>query len=370
MFTSITWVFPCPGAGFPKTARPGPRGAVTLAGALCMVVSAITTPPLHAQYEWTASRPDGHAPIGVMGEHSHERGEWMLSYRFMQMSMAGNRDGTERLETSDVHRDFMVAPLDMTMRMHMAGLMYAPSDAVTLMAMANWIDQTMNHETRPGGMFEAESSGVGDVGLSALIGLKRSGSVRAHLNAGVSIPVGSIEETGANPMSMGRAVQMPYPMQLGSGTWDLRPGITILGMGERTSWGLQGMGTLRLGENSRGYTVGNVTEGTAWFAVKAADQVSLSARVLVRNWGDYSGHDEAYGHPMMVPTIREELRGGLRLDVPLGLNVYFPDGILKGHRVAAEFHLPVRQSLNGPQLETDWILTVGWQKSFEPIGHH
>ncbi len=45
-------------------------------------------------------------------------------------------------------------------------------------------------------------------------------------------------------------------------------------------------------------------------------------------------------------------------------------GILKGHRVAAEFHLPVRQSLNGPQPETDWILTVGWQKSFEPIGHH
>ena len=25
---------------------------------------------------------------------------------------------------------------------------------------------------------------------------------------------------------------------------------------------------------------------------------------------------------------------------------------------------------NGPQLETDWLLTVGWQKAFEPIGHH
>ena len=46
----------------------------------------------------------------------------------------------------------------------------------------------MNHETRPGGMFEAVSSGPGDAAVAALIGLKRAGSVRAHLNAGVSIP--------------------------------------------------------------------------------------------------------------------------------------------------------------------------------------
>lgn len=58
------------------------------------------------------------------------------------------------------------------------------------------------------------------------------------------------------------------------------------------------------------------------------------------------------------------------MDVPLGLNVYFPAGALEGHRIAAEFHLPVYRSLHGPRLEIDWILTVGWQKSFEPIGHH
>ncbi len=55
---------------------------------------------------------------------------------------------------------------------------------------------------------------------------------------------------------------------------------------------------------------------------------------------------------------------------PRGLNLYFPSGALKGHRLAAEWHIPVYQSLNGPQLETDRVLTVGWQKSFDPIGHH
>ncbi len=81
------------------------------------------------------------------------------------------------------------------------------------------------------------------------------------------------------------------------------------------------------------------------------------------------GHDEAYGNPMMVPTVREELRGGRRIDVPLGLNFYFPDGPLKGHRIAAEWNVPLYQNLNGPQLETDWVLTIGWQKSFAPLGH-
>ena len=36
-----------------------------------------------------AVRADGHAPIGVMGDHLHKRGEWMLSYRFMRMNMEG-----------------------------------------------------------------------------------------------------------------------------------------------------------------------------------------------------------------------------------------------------------------------------------------
>jgi hypothetical protein len=30
-------------------------------------------------------RPDGHAPLGVMGDHRHASGEWMLSYRFARM---------------------------------------------------------------------------------------------------------------------------------------------------------------------------------------------------------------------------------------------------------------------------------------------
>lgn len=40
--------------------------------------------------QWTSSRPDGHAPISVMGDHYHKKGELMFSYRFMPMWMEGN----------------------------------------------------------------------------------------------------------------------------------------------------------------------------------------------------------------------------------------------------------------------------------------
>ncbi|MBO6658950.1 MAG: hypothetical protein JJ934_18805, partial [Pseudomonadales bacterium] len=64
-----------------------------------------------------ATRPDDHAPIGVMGDHTHHKGEWMLSYRYMLMRMEDNRDGTKRLDESEVlisgTGDYRVAPTDM-----------------------------------------------------------------------------------------------------------------------------------------------------------------------------------------------------------------------------------------------------------------
>lgn len=293
----------------------------------------------------------------------------MLSYRFMRMSMAGNRDGTERLDGRGAAGHHGRPARHDHDDAH-GGSHVRVRGRVALMVMGRWLDRSMNHQARTGGMFEAASSGLGDASLAALAGLKRTGSVRAHLNADISIPVGSVNEVGENPMSMGVEVQMPYPMQLGSGSWDLQPGITILGMSELTSWGLQGTGTFRLNRNSRGYRRGNAIEGTGWFAVKPADRLSLSGRVLFRNLGNHAGLDPAYGNRMMAPIIREELRGGTRVDIPLGVNLYFPSGALKGHRIAAEWQIPVFQSLRGPQIETDWVLTVGWQKSFEPIGRH
>ena len=60
--------------------------------------------------------------------------------------------------------------------------------------------------------------------------------------------------------------QLPYPMQTGSGTWDLMPGATYTGKGASISWGGQAVGTVRLGRNDADYAFGDVLDATAWSA--------------------------------------------------------------------------------------------------------
>jgi hypothetical protein len=47
-----------------------------------------------------------------------------------------------------------------------------------------------------------------------------------------------------------------------------------------------------------------------------------------------------------------------------GINVYVPKGPLKGSRLMVEGGIPVYQDLDGPQLGTAWILSVGCSYAF------
>ena len=59
-------------------------------------------------------------------------------------------------------------------------------------------------------------------------------------------------------------------------------------------------------------------------------------------------------------TANTQLQGGDRLDFSVGINYLFDNG----HRLALEYSEPLDQDLRGPQLETDSVLTLGWQKAF------
>lgn len=322
---------------------------------------------------WTSSRADGHAPIGVMGDHTHGAGEFMLSYRLMLMDMGGLRDGTEGLDPTTVvdpdGSNFMVAPTNMQMQMHMLGLMYAPTSSLTLMAMVPFHSNTMDHITRMGGAFETGSSGLGDVSLTALYVLARPERQRIHAHLGVSLPTGSIDATDVTPMSAPDETQLPYPMQLGSGTVSILPGLTYLGQNDTWSWGGQVRGTVRVGTNSRDYRLGNTYALTAWMARAFGDDFSASVRATGTSWDNINGEDPAYAMAVanrVVPTVFPDLRGGTRVDLGLGINAAPFSGALSGLRLAGEmlYAVPAFQSLDGPQLETDVTVTLGAQYAF------
>ncbi|BAY86852.1 hypothetical protein NIES267_63630 [Calothrix parasitica NIES-267] len=311
--------------------------------------------------KWSSSRPDGHAPIGVMGDHAHKKGEFMASYRYMFMDMDGNRDGTNSISNSEVLQDFMVTPVDMTMDMHMFGAMYGVSDSLTVMAMVPFVSKEMEHLTRMGNRFTTNSEGIGDIKTTTLYTIFDKQKQRVHLNLGVSFPTGSINERDDTPA--GEDQILPYPMQIGSGTFDLLPGITYLGQSGKGSWGAQALTTLRLGKNDNGYRLGNKYQLSGWVARNWTDWLSTSLRLTGTTWGDIDGADDRL-NPMMIPTADPELRNGTQINLGFGVNLYAPEGNLQGSRLAMEFELPILRDLDGPQLETDWVLTLGLQSSF------
>ncbi len=303
-------------------------------------------------------------PIGVMGAHSHHEDGWMLSYRFMRMEMDGNRDGTNSV--SSPLPGFMVSPLKMTMDMHMLGGMYGVSDKLTLMIMLPILDISMDHRVNMNRVeFTTEADGIGDIKISGVYDLINDGKQSLLLNMALSVPTGSIDEKDIIPASMGLEVQLPYPMQLGSGTYDLFPGITWLKSIDGSQLGVQARATLRLGDNGNGYTLGDRYMLTSWYSHEVTRVFSSSVRIAAETWDNIDGIDDKLNPmaPVMVPTARTDLRAGTRVDLLVGVS-WDTGGHLTGHRFAAEVGAPIHQDLDGPQLETDLIFTLGWQGSF------
>lgn len=352
-----------------------------------MMATAISQPAYAHEDGKVGSHASAHAPIGVMADHRHKAGEWMLSYRFMTMDMAGNRAGTtplnaQQIATSVPNRFFgnpmmpptlRVVPLQMTMDMHMVGGMYGVSDKVTLMAMTSYRSLDMDHVTFMGGMgitprgnFTTMADGFGDSTVAAIIALDDGTRPERQINfnLGLFVPTGSNTQTDQilTPMGGTPSPRLPYPMQLGTGIWDIKPAITAFDRIGKVGFGAQASARIPLGQNSEGYEFGDRVEATAWLSYEPQYWISFSTRVKAVSQGKIDGIDPAIMAP--VQTADPDNAGGDTVEFLFGINLAGQTGALKGHRLALEYGIPLARDLNGPQLETDRVLTLGWQKAF------
>ncbi len=354
-----------------------------------LAAASVSCLPIAAQAH--SVKADDHAPIGVMADHAHKKGGVMVSVRHMHMEMQDNQIGTDSVSPDTIvttvpNRFFgnpmqpptlRIVPTEMRTDMTMVGVMYAPSDAVTLMAMGSYIEKEMEHITYAGGMgtaiqgeFTTNPKGMGDItlgGIFPVLGLsdrKAKSSQELNLRAAISLPTGSTTKTAQilTPMGAQPIVRVPYMMQLGSGTWDLKPAATFKGWAGKLGYGAQYAGTIRTGTNDEGYRFGDVHEGTAWLSYLPAQWISLSGRVKARSTGRVQGIDPVIMGP--VQTANPDFQGGERIDLMAGVNLVGTHGPLAGHRLAFELGKPVYQDLNGPQMAGDWMFTIGWQKAF------
>lgn len=295
--------------------------------------------------------------------HTHPEGTWMVGYKFMRVSMNGLRDGTSDVPVENVSPvgstpyGYMVTPTRMTMDMNMLMAMYGLSDRLTLMAMANYqsnsMDMLMNMGMGNVPQPAMKTSGFGDTELTGIY--KIANSLMGSL--GLGIPTGSIDKRMS---MMGMTFRAPYDMQLGSGTWDIKPSLTYDHVGDDAKWncGAQASYNYHIGKNKHDYSLGDSIKLTGWLQ-RALGPATSWLRLAFADTGRIRGRDGEIAKILVdapMPDADPRNYGGQRLDGLIGVSHQ------KGSfSIGVEGGVPLYQNLNGLQLKTKWFLTAGVQ---------
>lgn len=317
-----------------------------------------------------------HAPIGVMGDHMHVAGEWMFSLRQMRMKMSGNKIGSNNASDAEILNipntnammppNLRVVPQHMEMDMTMLGVMYAPNADLTLMAMAGYVQKTMRLTTYNMmgmrlGDFETKSEGLGDLTITALIRGQKTTTSQIHYALGLSLPTGDIKEKDRllTPMNTRIVARLPYAMQIGSGSYDLKPALTFNKHRENYNFGGQISAVIRLDDNDADYRYGNMFSVQSWVSKSLTPSVSTSLRLKGTSEEKIEGRDTLINKP--VQSANPNFYGGERLSLGIGLNLAPQSGLLAQKRLDFEIVGPIYENLNGPQMSQDWSLIVGFK---------
>ena len=321
-----------------------------------------------------------HAPIGVMADHYHKKGESMISVRQGYMDMSGNLLDGKSISNSqilampnplgDMPANLSVVPTEMDMKMTMIGAMYAPSDRVTLMAMVMSMskDMTLNsYQPMMGrnliGSFSTSSSDISDISLGALIKLQETDTSRWHGEVTVQQSIGDnkAKDVVLTPMGMNMEMILPYGMQAGDDATRLVLGLTNLRtLSEKVVWGNQLRSRFVVSDNA--WSFGDQTELNTWLQYALNKSVSFSSRLKVVYQDKLSGRNPMISAP--VQTANPENYGGREVHFALGVN--FLTHILPGKsdRFGLELIKPIQQEKNNLQMDTDYQFILGYQKAF------
>ncbi|MAI78477.1 MAG: hypothetical protein CL917_06035 [Deltaproteobacteria bacterium] len=312
-----------------------------------------------------SAMPEVQPPIGVFGSTIHAQGDVMLSYRFNRDDYKGLLVGRNSVSDAFVASEYAVVPTALRVTEHVFEAMWAPVEEFTVVVSLPFYEKSLDWyaSTNPSGASTTTVKGFGDISLNFLYRVFEDKNGRLHLNLGLGFPSGSIQESAPTPISNGQLERLPYVMQLGSGTIDLKPGVTYNGYWKGFQWGAQLLGTLHAGTNSQQYTMGNEYSMTGWLGRKWTRWFGTGFRLVWQQVFNPEGEDVRL-LPPESPLSDSRLQASRRLDALFGIDFYLTGGRLKGLRLSVEAGLPAFQSLDGPQLRNRWGVTAGLQYAF------
>jgi|GEM_PF-1928730 len=346
------------------TASPGAAPVVTPTSPTPPVAPAtseatVVTPPVQGD-SMPMSAENESMPTLSMSHRHGTAGTWMFEYRYARTVMRDLLHGSEKVSAQELFTDPKYRHADglsdtmaneaMTMDMNMLMVMYSMTDRLTLTGMidpyvSNSMDMTLSMDHAGMDMPMMKSKGFGDVELGLIYKFDSAKPDETwKLGAALSLPTGSVDAKSAD------GLRLPYSMQLGSGTLDLKLALTYdLDWG---SWGFGGQvaDTARIGRNKHGWTPGDRQELSAWSNYRFGWGTTAQAKLAFSYEEKINGSDSGMGDPAMYAGLRPENYGGVRTDLIGTLSHSFGSVTVSGN---AGF--PIYQNLNGVQLRTTWL---------------
>lgn len=337
----------------------------------CGTVAAQSTPSEFAELSFQALL-DTEIDDGLSGKSSMRR--WSVAVQFKAVEFDGYRQNETDLplkavlytggDTPRTNRNFPIVPTVINQYAQIVQLGYQYADNVKLALQLPLIKQTTDHiSTVPGyNEFEIASQGMGDMVITAGYMLNDSASARVWLNAGVSLPTGSIDEAGDTPRAPGDQ-QLPYTMQLGSGTYDFPLELSYQTKGQH-SIALALSAMLRTGANDRHYRLGNNYELSAKYSYRASPRITVFGGAELSHADAIHGQDNdiVLDAPFPYPAsiTNPALYGGQKITVMAGLTYKALDWL----NISLDGGKPLYQNLNGPQPKEVWRTSLQLSASF------
>lgn len=340
---------------------------------LPLPVPAAATDTAAQEGELVVEAPLLYPSVGLMNDHMHEGGEFMIGLHFERSRWSGsNLRGNDTIsDQAIVAAGYSSRTQSMTMDMLMLDLMFAPNENVTLMVMPHYMWHRMEmvgidpqvghggdheghggHAMSLGDVHRHQVKGFGDTLASASFRLARGRRFNAHMTMGVWVPTGS--SSRKNP----DGTFVHYGMQPGSGTWDVEPSLTVSGKRGRTGWGAQAAYRWRVSEaNDPGFRFGDKARMSGWLSYLVRPTVGATARLEYSREGKVEGHyDGAHNHS--APPDRQENYGGKTVTGALGVNWQPMLNSSFRPELGIEASVPFHQKQNGIQAPQDWRIAT------------
>ncbi len=326
----------------------------------------------------------GNMPMNILGGGIPETKEYRFKLSPMFMRMEDLANGTSDVDPDSLlgmpakGKD-MAVPLNMDMTMINLAVGYSFTDdffaGLMFMRRNNDMDMRFNSKmkTLTGEQgYTMHSEGMGDTMLMTKYRLFYDDPLipqkQVSLLLGVSIPTGSIDsKNSSHPLAMRQGEQLPYSMQLGSGTFDPILGILYQQSASPYWWGADLTYTGRWYDNDRDYRLGDEAKLDLYMMYQIRYDFLVQVQLNGKYWGDITGEmDEAVtgasgrstqGDPtsrLMTLLWNPDNYGGSKVRGTVGFQWQpIPLNILE-----FTIGMPLFQYLNGPQLKekfTAWL---------------